>query len=309
MGKWIVILSAVMMVSAAEVSDAVMTKDVTWTYGNATYQLSLQVGEADYQHYKSKPRGYTYTKYTQESFGHEILPAVAKQLWSLGASNGLGEWERVNMIVAFVQQLGYEKESSRNVVEYIKYPAETIMEGGGDCEDSAILLAALLKTLGFNTVLISPKGHMAVGLACDNCQGTYITYENQKYYYLETTYPGWSIGEMPEEFASKACTVFPVLASRDPSLRHGPAYVSQDTYVPVVAATQPPTKPAQTKPVPTQRVEYTSDKGVIMTAKKTLVVNGQTITAYTQGDGEVQIIEEGGKVKVYSTGASLLVLE
>lgn len=309
MGKWMMILAAVMTISAAEVSDAVLTNKVAWTYGNAQYELAVQVNEVDYQYYKSKPRGYTYTRYTQESYGHEVLPAVAKQLWSLGASYGLSEWERVNVIAAFVQQLNYEKETGKGTVEYIKYPAETLMEGGGDCEDSAILLAALLKTLGFNAVLISPKGHMAVGIACDNCQGTYITYENQKYYYLETTYPGWSIGEMPEEFAAKACTVFPVLTTRDASLRHGPGYVSQDSYVPVVATTQPSVAPTPSKPKQQQKIEYTSDKGVVMTAKKTLVVNGQTITAYTQGDGDVQVVEEGGKVKVYSSGPSLLVLE
>ena len=43
---------------------------------------------------------------------------------------------------------------------YIKYPIETLIEGGGDCEDLSILFSSLCACLGYETLLISVRGHV-----------------------------------------------------------------------------------------------------------------------------------------------------
>jgi len=48
----------------------------------------------------------------------------------------------------------------------LKYPVETPVERG-DCEDKSILLAAILRALGYRTALLvfpDDPGHMAVGV-------------------------------------------------------------------------------------------------------------------------------------------------
>lgn len=61
--------------------------------------------------------------------------------------------------------------------EYIAKPCETILSGGGDCEDHAILLASLLEAVGIDSKIISiPEEHTFVGIRwegeiegiCDN---------------------------------------------------------------------------------------------------------------------------------------------
>ncbi len=48
--------------------------------------------------------------------------------------------------------------SERN--NYVKYPIETLVEGGGDCEDLSILFCSLCKCLEYETLLISIRGHV-----------------------------------------------------------------------------------------------------------------------------------------------------
>lgn len=84
---------------------------------------------------------------------------------------------------------------------------------GGDCEDKAILLAALLRSLGYRTALLVFKGdpgHMAVGVDCPDCWGSYYLKDGVKYFYLETTGPGWYVGEVPEEYRGERALVYVV---------------------------------------------------------------------------------------------------
>jgi hypothetical protein len=55
--------------------------------------------------------------------------------------------------------------------EYPRYPIETLVDKGGDCEDTAILAASIIRGMGYGVVLlVFPKtadspGHCAVGVA------------------------------------------------------------------------------------------------------------------------------------------------
>ena len=112
----------------------------------------------------------------------------------------------MNFAASFVQNLKYETERE----EYPNYPVETLVDKGGDCEDTAILTAALLQAMGYDAVLIRfspPKegdaGHMAVGVAVTGVSGgRSYSYDGQTYYYLETT-SSWPVGEIPPDILSK----------------------------------------------------------------------------------------------------------
>jgi transglutaminase-like putative cysteine protease len=51
--------------------------------------------------------------------------------------------------------------------EFVRYPAETLLDGEADCEDKAILLAGLLasEALDCRTALVLPRGHCATLVA------------------------------------------------------------------------------------------------------------------------------------------------
>jgi hypothetical protein len=125
---------------------------------------------------------------------------------------GYDEKQTMEFLISFVQSMEYQKDP---VAEYPKFPAETIVESGGDCEDTSVLLAALLGSLGYQVILLSPPGHMAVGVACASCTGLDLEYEGGHYFYVETTAPGYGIGEIPEMFAGCNMTAIPLTLDAD----------------------------------------------------------------------------------------------
>lgn len=156
--------------------------------------LSLQ------EHYSAKPRHYAYGNYTVEDPGFEMASRLAGAFERRAEHLEMDEWMLLNMVVDFVQSLEYQAEAG----EYPKYPVETLVDGGGDCEDTAILLAALLDQLGMDCILLSPPGHMAVGVAVQGLDAKSYLWSGKKYYYVETTGLNWSIGAIPPAYAGAA---------------------------------------------------------------------------------------------------------
>lgn len=120
---------------------------------------------------------------------------------------------RIKEALAFVQSLPYVlDEKSKGKEEYVRYPLETMADGKGDCEDKAVLLGALLQEMGIDFVLLSVPDHVALGVHCDSVDsGSFLEHNGKPYYYLETTAPGWEIGQIPEQYKS---TVFELASIR-----------------------------------------------------------------------------------------------
>ncbi|DAC71830.1 MAG TPA: hypothetical protein DSN98_08410 [Thermoplasmata archaeon] len=94
--------------------------------------------------------------------------------------------------------------------EYPRFPLETLKEQRGDCEDKAILTAALLESLGYNVSLLRLPQHMAVGVHLNETIPGYSYYTDQ-YYFLETTTMHMTLGRVPPEYQGlKNVTVYPI---------------------------------------------------------------------------------------------------
>ncbi|MFC7202373.1 hypothetical protein ACFQJC_02525 [Haloferax namakaokahaiae] len=120
---------------------------------------------------------------------------------------------KVEFVIDFVQRLPYVPDSvSTGYDDFTKFSIETLVELGGDCEDTSIMLAGILQSepFGYDMVLIQPPGHMAVGIYGDDLPGYYWTYEDRKYYYIETTGEGWGIGDLPNEYRDASAYVIQV---------------------------------------------------------------------------------------------------
>jgi len=97
-------------------------------------------------------------------------------------------------------------------------PLETLKEKHGDCEDKAILTAALLESLGYNVSLIRFPRHIAVGVHLNETISGYSYYIAQ-YYFLETTALSMPLGKIPPEYQGFSnVTAYPI--SSRPLLIH-----------------------------------------------------------------------------------------
>lgn len=102
--------------------------------------------------------------------------------------------EYAELLTVFVQSLPYDNLSAIHPDTLSRFPAETLVDGTGDCDDKSVLLAGLLSREGYNVslLLFIPEHHMAVGLESD-C----LRYNDTGYLYIETT--GLSfLGDVPK---------------------------------------------------------------------------------------------------------------
>ncbi|MBI0582659.1 MAG: hypothetical protein ISF22_00370 [Methanomassiliicoccus sp.] len=190
----------------------------TWTYDGKTWSLSGSVPGADYYAKHDLPRTYDYASYMTD--GDPLVVRIAGELKAMAQAQG---FDAPTFILSFVQGIAYtDDEVTTGQGEYPRYPVETIVDGGGDCEDKTVLYASLMQSSAMNVDMVllvytSPgeTGHMAAGmLRPDGYSGTYDTYytdpeSGKNYLYCETTSPNWRIGQEPSELDGFSVEVLP----------------------------------------------------------------------------------------------------
>ncbi|MDV0440940.1 transglutaminase-like domain-containing protein [Methanorbis furvi] len=188
-------------------------REYTWKYKGTTWYYSISIPKSTYNYYRNLDHtSRDYSKYGSDEYTKKYLGNLAKMFKDKGREYGYSDSENVMNAVAFVQSLPYTSDKvTTGYDEYPRYPIETLVDNGGDCEDTAIFTAALLRQMGYGVVLINPPGHMAVGVkGGENVHGTYYNYNGVKYFYLETTSSGWDIGQMPSEYKNTKVKIIPI---------------------------------------------------------------------------------------------------
>jgi predicted transglutaminase-like cysteine proteinase len=192
-----------------------ISRSYEWRYGGRLWTLTLDVPEALYDYYKERARPPTkdYSVYVTHPGDDSYLQLLATEMERAAAIRELDELETVNLAVSFVQSLPYTSDSVTTPYdEYPRYPVETLVDNGGDCEDTSILLAALLDEMGYDVVLLSPPDHMGVGvLGSEMVSGAYWEHRGGRYFYVETTGEGWGFGEIPEEYRSESAHIYDII--------------------------------------------------------------------------------------------------
>lgn len=208
------------------------TRSYAWTFNDYEYTWDLTISADTYNFYKNRPHNQhsNYAMYAMSDYDRTYLQGLVDKLKEASVRDGFTDYESVMMVIAFVQSLPYTRDDvSTGYDEYPRYPIETLVDNGGDCEDTAILTAALLYEMGYGVVLISPPGHMAVGVkGGEGIYGTYWNYEGSKYYYVETTGDGWDIGEIPPEYKDQSATIYPMRQLPDFDISFTSTYTSSD---------------------------------------------------------------------------------
>lgn len=195
------------------------SKEFCWTDAGEKHCINLQIRQSEYERAVSKPRA-KYPQWAEEYVANGITSEVrelAYRLSKMCTSKKIKD--EVMFVLGFVQSaIRYELDEVHHQYEYPKYPIETLVDGTGDCEDVAILGAALLKSMGYEVALLISRTHAALGVAgTEAISGTYIPYEIQrgdekeiiKYFYYEMTTNGWQLGDVPTNVEA-SIEVFPV---------------------------------------------------------------------------------------------------
>ncbi len=182
-----------------------ITRSVTWSTcrNNSSATDTYSIDKAAYRYYSSLPRYYgalNYQKYMDEENNRKYLKKFADALKKMCEESGYSEYETVYEAIHFVQSIPYVNDiDSRGAEEYPKYPIETLYEFEGDCEDVSVLLAGILREMGYGVCFIHVPGHIAVGVkGGEGIEGAYFEVDGVKYYYIEATGRGWNIGEYPD---------------------------------------------------------------------------------------------------------------
>jgi len=110
------------------------------------------------------------------------LKSLVDSIKKLGERN---KYDDLRIATSLVQQIPYGK--IKNYQERRFYPYEVLYNQCGVCEDKSILLAFLLKELGYGVVLLEfeTERHMAVGIKVPE----EFSYKKSGYAFVETTKP------------------------------------------------------------------------------------------------------------------------
>ncbi len=267
--KLFIILSLALIITApatfvrpveaqTEVSNQYYDKSYAWDYDGRHWTWNVSIPAALYQAYKevpvatrthNGPGGYGFLTTTQDYY----VKMLADKLNESATEMGYGSYDKVSFVLAFVQSLPYTSDNvTEGYNEYPRFPIETLVDDGGDCEDTSILFATLTLVMGYGTVYINPPDHYAVGILGNNLHGTFWEYpkdSNRTYYYCETTGNSFKIGQLPEEFTSQTAYIYTI----DESTQYIPDIVVVPTAAPTENAvtSQGPTAPPNPTASPT----------------------------------------------------------
>ncbi|MFC2100070.1 hypothetical protein ACFLSF_04495, partial [Candidatus Bipolaricaulota bacterium] len=136
-----------------------------------TRHLEMEIPTDLLAHYRSQPRDSwpfrDYDEYVLDPLDDVLMAAIAAGL------DLADYYATVENALFFVQQcIGYQLDPGP--FEYPRYPIETLVDRAGDCEDTAILYASLIRTLGHGALLVAvdtagtgTPNHMAVLVPVD----------------------------------------------------------------------------------------------------------------------------------------------
>ena len=133
-----------------------------------------------------------YPAFVEEPHQDRFYTDVLAALRTIRDTRGLDADRYAELLCAFVQQLDYHTDP---VDLSPKFPVETFVEGSGDCDDKALLLAGLLEREGYDVaiLLFEPEQHVALGI-----RSAEADYKDTGYAFIETTAGGF-VGMEPEE--------------------------------------------------------------------------------------------------------------
>jgi len=184
----------------------------TWNYKGLYPEYTVNFNSTVYEIYKKRSRSRDYDLFASDPYDDYLIKGIIEKFTDYGKKQGLEYGDIPYFVVSFIQSLPYTSDNvTSGYDEYPRFPYETLYDGGGDCEDTAILGAAILNEMNYGVALIIFKDHVGLGVKCsEEVEGHRYNYEGYDYCYLETTGENWDIGKLPEEYINEKARVVPI---------------------------------------------------------------------------------------------------
>lgn len=150
---------------------------------SGTVSLTLYGGLSQYLDTK-RPAFYgDYREYVNEPAQAEAIRAIATTLRSQAGSGD----DAARAAISLVQQIPYDDARLSARSSDLRHPYQVLYDNTGVCSEKSVLLAALLKELGYGVALLSfdSQNHMAVGILCP----AQYSYRGTGYAFIESTRP------------------------------------------------------------------------------------------------------------------------
>ncbi|MGB5531332.1 MAG: hypothetical protein WBQ32_15295 [Ignavibacteriaceae bacterium] len=114
------------------------------------------------------------------------------------AEEKFGANDKVFFVITFIQNIPYDRPGG--MLDLFP-PLGTLAYRYGDCDSKVLLLYVLLEKMRVDCAMLWSYNykHAMLGIKVSS-RGEYLTTNGKKYYFLETTYPNWNIGDLPPEF-------------------------------------------------------------------------------------------------------------
>lgn len=174
-----------------------------WQSDGSNWHWELHIPCALYSYYNSREDRYYCTTTSCDWYKYVMDPYDDDYIESLSFGLQAAMEERYgNPSWLYYKVLQFTLDFVTAAIPYIKdyppewpkYPVETLVEIQGDCEDTAILYASLVRPIGYGVHLLFLPRHVAVGVPVhwsfiENApyRVGYYTWDNQYYVYVETT--------------------------------------------------------------------------------------------------------------------------
>jgi len=187
-----------------------VSKTLNWEHKGKAHSVEayLPIDVSNYYEKKIRPQ-HTFNSAHYVPFVHSKdigIERLAAELKAIIDANGSWDYyDEVMLIVTMVQQMQYAQSVMAGFDLTTKYPMQTIVTGRGDCEDTSVLAAALLKKLEYDIKLIQlevdgKKSHVGIGVWANGVKGTSWQKGGRTFYYVETSFPNYKFGELPLEW-------------------------------------------------------------------------------------------------------------
>jgi len=209
----------------------VISKTYNWKYDEKDWEVSIDIPTKTYEDYANSsvdriPQGQIHSSDAMARFvtsDERVIVDLAEKLSLLAKTKNYDSIETINFILSFVQDQDIcrytEDNETKGQREYWRFPVETLVENQGDCEDSSVLFASIMDSLGYDVALLfytweedgESLGHLATGIHLDGDHGHYVEdIFGKKYFYCETTNPTFRLGVLPHDIKGDPDTIVPV---------------------------------------------------------------------------------------------------
>lgn len=178
-------------------------KSYNFNYGNGSYRIQGSINQSLTEYFKDLPIigiGQIYVNY---GFSDQVRETVIHQLKEIVKNKPT--FEQLNILLRFVQEaIPYKTDQEFLGKEHYSFPEETLFNSYSDCEDKAMLYAALVKEiLGIKAVAIYYKEleHINVALQMSTVTDNYtFKYKGTPYIICEPAAHGFKVGETTEAY-------------------------------------------------------------------------------------------------------------